>query len=547
MDEFQTKPRNRRSRLLVGAIVVVATIVLGGSVADGAAPTDWNAAYRAAQLGDVIEIDGGTYPAQSINYDPNKASETDLADVTFRAKEGERVVVQGAIKLHGARHITFKNISFEGGRTELRCLDTTIPVEARGHHVVDVHFEGGGIDNFLIRGGQNVSFRNLEAGPSSTAPILSGGGDDPGGGDCSDEAAEDITFDNVLFHDMLEVTASSHMECILIENVTRLTIRRSTFHRCSVFDILMKQQGWKAIERGFKDIVIESNFFGHPTASIPRPNAGATSLSIYPAQGLRIEGNSFGGALLLRTDADPNVFGNFSNTVVRGNLIRARGGSCTAPGVTWQNNIYIQTGFSGKCPGDIADGVDLEAGWVDPDTSAEWNSQAPFPVINYHLKPGAFAIDKVTPVLPPDIDGQTRPIGAASDAGGDEFGSVTPPPPPKKQCADGIDNDGDQLIDLQDPGCSDVNDDSETPDPPPPPPACPGTTLPLTKIAEDATTVTFRWTAVPGVAGYRFSSTANSRRPNTWDVTRTTVRFAKGATCYRVEALGVIADGGATG
>jgi hypothetical protein len=80
-----------------------------------------------------------------------------------------------------------------------------------------------------------------------------------------------------------------------------------------------------------------------------------------------------------------------------------------------------------------------------------------------------------------------------------------------------------------------------------PAPTCPGGTLTLTKIAEDATTVTFRWAAVPGVAGYRFSSTASSRRPNTWDVTRTTVRFAKGATCYRVEALGVIADGGAAG
>src|SRR5919109_4160863 len=42
-----------------------------------------------------------------------------------------------------------------------------------------------------------------------------------------------------------------------------------------------------------------------------------------------------------------------------------------------------------------------------------------------------------------------------------------PPPPPNPQCADGSDNDGDGRIDLADPGCSSLTDDSEAPDPPP--------------------------------------------------------------------------------
>ncbi|PIR83985.1 hypothetical protein COU18_01085 [Candidatus Kaiserbacteria bacterium CG10_big_fil_rev_8_21_14_0_10_51_14] len=52
----------------------------------------------------------------------------------------------------------------------------------------------------------------------------------------------------------------------------------------------------------------------------------------------------------------------------------------------------------------------------------------------------------------------------------------TPPPPP--QCSDGIDNDGDGLIDFPaDPGCTSGDDDTEAPNPsippsPPPSPAC---------------------------------------------------------------------------
>ena len=53
----------------------------------------------------------------------------------------------------------------------------------------------------------------------------------------------------------------------------------------------------------------------------------------------------------------------------------------------------------------------------------------------------------------------------------DEFNAPPPPPPPSTQCSDGLDNDGDTLIDLGDPGCVDINDNDEFNAPPPPPPA----------------------------------------------------------------------------
>jgi hypothetical protein len=49
-----------------------------------------------------------------------------------------------------------------------------------------------------------------------------------------------------------------------------------------------------------------------------------------------------------------------------------------------------------------------------------------------------------------------------------------PPPPPAPQCSNGLDDDSDGLIDFpNDPGCSSLADDSESPDPPPPPPPGP--------------------------------------------------------------------------
>ena len=38
------------------------------------------------------------------------------------------------------------------------------------------------------------------------------------------------------------------------------------------------------------------------------------------------------------------------------------------------------------------------------------------------------------------------------------------PLPPASQCGDGIDNDADGLIDLDDPGCSDISDNNESDD-----------------------------------------------------------------------------------
>ncbi len=69
----------------------------------------------------------------------------------------------------------------------------------------------------------------------------------------------------------------------------------------------------------------------------------------------------------------------------------------------------------------------------------------------------------------------------------------------------------------------------------------PGGDLALHIVSEDKGTLTIGWDAASS-AGYRFDS-ENGRRSHTWDTARRTVRFAKGSSWYRVEALDVSASG----
>ena len=84
---------------------------------------------------------------------------------------------------------------------------------------------------------------------------------------------------------------------------------------------------------------------------------------------------------------------------------------------------------------------------------------------DFHLQSTSAAIDAGTTANAPldDIDGDTRPIGASVDIGFDESHFSEPP----AQCSDGIDNDGDTLTDLNDPGCANASDNDESNGQPP--------------------------------------------------------------------------------
>lgn len=62
--------------------------------------------------------------------------------------------------------------------------------------------------------------------------------------------------------------------------------------------------------------------------------------------------------------------------------------------------------------------------------------------------------------------------------------------------------------------------------------------LNLHKVSETATTITLGWTVPnPQPNGYRFSRSDQDKFSHSWDGSRSSVRFSKGATSYTVEAL----------
>jgi hypothetical protein len=67
--------------------------------------------------------------------------------------------------------------------------------------------------------------------------------------------------------------------------------------------------------------------------------------------------------------------------------------------------------------------------------------------------------------------------------------------------------------------------------------------LTLTKLSETSSKITLGWTPVAGAIGYRFQSSAQVPKwSHTWDGSKSEVTFAK-AEWYRVEALGMEAEG----
>jgi hypothetical protein len=105
--------------------------------------------------------------------------------------------------------------------------------------------------------------------------------------------------------------------------------------------------------------------------------------------------------------------------------------------------------------GDGLEVLDLGTDPLDADTDGDT------------LGDGAEVLSHHTDPLEPDTDGDGFDDAAEVGGGTDPTDPTSfPVPPTRPQCLDGQDNDSDGRIDLLDPGCSGVQDNSESPDPP---------------------------------------------------------------------------------
>jgi hypothetical protein len=344
----------------------------GGACAPAAAPCgSIERAYSVSAPGDVVEVAGGSYPAQRVprvdgrTGAPVEIAPAPSADVQFASLNvaGDAVTVRGIktgfLDLDG-EGAPLRNVTIVGGHGPGIWIDSA--------------------DGLLIKGGSY--------GGNQDKPTVQFAPDPP---------STDVTFDGVDFHDAVATNPSVHMECIWAGGVRRFTVRNSLFRNCAYFDIFLTTfQGGNP-----SDVLLESNVFETTRSwdGSPQPYGVNVANWVTEMHGLVIRNNTFESDLIIQSP------------VVTGARIVGNVGAFSSckDGVQYSHNISAKTG----CGSSDRVVRNLLGGFVDP-AGHDW-----------HLMPGAAAIDAGDPAdaPPTDRDGKRR-VGTP-DAGAQEFG--TPP------------------------------------------------------------------------------------------------------------------------
>ncbi len=347
----------------------------------------FNRAYEVAAPGEVVDVAGGTYPAQRVEHDSSKTSAT---DVYFRPAAGASVNVAGDIDAYGS-HATFM---------AMQAVNTEIPYDGPAD-VSDVTFWGMDARNFTIDSGREINIIGGDYGPASACGGSYGGGNNGIRMNRPGVMPSDILIWGVDIHDVQSYDLEQcHIECLIVGAGQNITVRGSRFWNCSIFDIFLQP-----FNGPISDVTLENNWFAAPTDPNGRVNSGrAVEFSGGgPWRNLLIRHNSVNTAINLNDGAaNPR----YENALVIGNVAE-RAVACYN-GVSYRYNVWFG---GGTC-----DSSDASTG-APPFVRASDRGD-----LDYHLTGGP-AVDRVPAAasdLGDDIDGQARPGGPALDAGSDE-------------------------------------------------------------------------------------------------------------------------------
>jgi hypothetical protein len=361
-------------------------------------------AYRVAQPGEVVEVAGGTYPAQSIGSDSTKTA----PNVVFQPAPGATVTLNCSSDGSNC-------LAVSGDYVTVRNMQTAYQAPIAGKAV-----QGGVAIN---RGSNYVVFENIDAGHIWLAgdnltvlggdygPTVDEASTIPGNGTTTANPPRNVVIDGAYFHDHLRDVR--HMECLNVWGADGLVIRNSVFNNCAVFSIFVKHFGDNNIMR---NITIENNWFANTGGIDQSAQLKVTKPTSNPAcHDVLIRFNSFAhGSVISDCDGtnirwESNIFKNFL----------ASGCSSRGAGTTFNYNV-IEAGA--KCGAND---------YVVPDGNVGYVNRA---ALDLHLTATSEAIGRGNPNSFPatDIDGETRPAGTEPDAGADHLGggSVSPPAPP---------------------------------------------------------------------------------------------------------------------
>jgi hypothetical protein len=375
-------------------------------------------AYHVAKPGQIVEVRAGSYPEQTLLYDPSKVGVT-RPHVVFQPAPRAKVKVFGDINIadvrftKGASHITFRNLTVMSTVNLEGCGvpdgQQCPPDRTSGSN--DLTFENlrvkGGV-SFLCHSCSNVKILGGVWGPDTYLPCH--GSLHPEVSPTYDaqtfvklKRPHHILIDGARFQNFARCSSSDHSECLQFEPADYVTIRNSVFTRCDTITLAFftSLAGDSKSRAGFAapdHIVLENNFIDHSYDASGGPTYNG--LQIAECTNCVIRNNSW-----LQNSHLPcnRPCGEVSrNNVVVGNVgVQAE---CGNGGIRFSHNV-----FQGIACGPTDKNVS-ELGFVNPRK------------LNLHLRAGSPAIDAGDPKSFPrrDIDRQRRPVGRAPDAGADE-------------------------------------------------------------------------------------------------------------------------------
>ena len=346
-------------------------------------------AYLAASPGDVVQVAGGSYPAQTLPADPTKDAASSL--VVFQPAPGASVSLGGFEagdnrKGVGPKHFELQNMTIAG---EVK----------------------------ISWGTQDVTLRNIDAGAinlTATQDVRVLGGDFGPRVDAVSHIkscagcplSQNILIDGATFHDYTISDPANHAECLMVWPGIDITIRNSIFRNCTDFDLLYKPDG---LSPGTTvNFTVENDFFDSPmpgnTATVscdPNCPRGGNALAFAD------NGNQTWNGVVVRYSSflagirvDPGV----TNVLVQANAgVKDKPFNCQSQ-VTFSYNVW--TGATCSATDRMAPLADI---FVAPDESS----------FNLDLKDGSPAIGAGDPSSYPsrDISGHLRPTTFPADAG----------------------------------------------------------------------------------------------------------------------------------
>ena len=327
-------------------------------------------AHSLAAAGDVIELAAGRYPAQEIAATGRDGG----SPVVVRPATGAQVTLAGLTV--AASHVEVRNLEAGSWRVVHPAADVTLrDVDAR---IMNVY----GASRVRVYGGRIGPYRD---GASSVM--------------ATEEGVEprDVLIDGVAFHDYIRTRPEVHMECLYVASADGITIRRSTFRNCAIFDVFFTQLHGGPTRR----VVLENNWLDAAGSRGGDLSRGFYSF-VVAEHNVRVADYLIRNNSLLQPFYIAGVRDGRPVARVRvvGNAGPLGGDSACADGVAYSHNVWSD----GRCG---ATDMVADPGFADPGK------------LDLRLAAGAAAVGAGDPRDYPgdDIAGRQRPEGGAPDAG----------------------------------------------------------------------------------------------------------------------------------